>query len=223
MENGFHLITQEKTMGYTLHQIHTHFNEVVKSYKYAFTEVPCSQVVEYTSNGINRSVILQSKRDSSVTVKVTFNSKRIFDNKSSRYFNVIEISTDKFNSTGMCYSYLNKRFYCVGKNYYSTDILDAIQANKKNEDRFISKTNYGTTQYLDLEKLSNKTKSYIHKLVSSKLDLSKDAYNLYDVYFSYRDLGRELAIVIKRDNKNFSETLWFDKKDLANSKISLQK
>jgi len=209
-------------MGYTLHQIHTHFNEVVKSYKYAFTEVPCSQEVEYTSNGINRSVFLQSKRDSNVTVKVALESKRIFDSKNSRYLNVIEISTDKFNLTGMCYSY-NEIFYYVGKNYYSKDVLDAIQANKKNEDRFNSKTNYGTTQYLDLEKLSDNTKSYIHKLVSSRLDLSKDSYNLYDVYFSYRDLGRELAIVIKRDNKNFSETLWFDKKDLVTSKISLQK
>lgn len=210
-------------MGYTLHQIHAYFNEVVNSYKYAFTEVTCSQVAEYTSNGINRSVILKSKHDSNVTVKVALKSKRIFDSKSSCYLNVIEIRTDKFNLTGTCYSNLNNRFYYVGKNYYSTDILDAIQANKKNEDRFNSKTNYGTTQYLDLEKLSDKTKSYIYKLVSSKLDLSKNAYNLYDVYFSYRNLCRELAIVIKRDNKNFSETLWFDKKDLANAKFSLQK
>lgn len=210
-------------MGYTLHQIHNHFNEVVKSYKYAFTEVPCSQEVEYTSNGINRSVILQSKFYSNTTVKVVLESKILFDSENSCYLNVIEISTSKANLTGVCYSHLDERFYYVGKNYYSTDILDAIQANKKNEDRFNSKTNYGTTQYLDLEKLSDKTKSYIHKLVSSKLDLNKNAYNLYDVYFSYRNLCRELAIVIKRDNKNFSETLWFDKKDLANAKFSLQK
>lgn len=203
-------------MGYTMSQIQNKYNDLVNDYKSkSFSEVPCSSVVNYSLDGIHRSVDLKSNiKDSSVRVKLISKYSNIDGLDipvSSISLDVEEFKDHIINNT----SHYNK-FYCVDDNYYTSDIDELKHAKDVGLKRYLNFwDHHGKVSHVNIKKMSHKLTSYLKKAIDVKLGDRIKMYSIKDIYFSYTYTlnsiyNRRLVIVIKNKDKNATEAFWFD-------------
>ena len=203
-------------MGYTIHQIQKHLNDVVDTYKaMLFEEVKCSSTVYYSANGIYRSTILKSSARDSVSVRVNLVSKHdsLDGLDYPAYF--IDLDADQYaygqsNST----AHYN-RFYYIDSNYYTLDFNEVKHARDVSFKRYLNfRNNRCKTIHLNINKMSDRLVTYLRKVIDAELSDSTKTYVLKDVYFNYTSLDRKLIIIIKREDNDATEAFSFDTKHI---------
>lgn len=202
-------------MGYTMHQIQKRYNDIVNNYKsMMFVEVPCSSVVSYSLYGIYRITDLKSVVKESLTARIKLVSKH---SKDSRNFPIysLDLDVDQFidgNKVTANYG----RFYYISSNYYTTDLSEVTRANEVHRKRYIDNHMRNShTYYLDLSRLSNRTKEFLIGNVCNVMDESNRSHDfkLIDVYFRYNECSRKLVASIKHSDSKYTESIQFDTKN----------
>lgn len=199
-------------MGYTMHQIQSHFNNIVSNYKaMMFSEVPCSSAVNYSCNGVYRYTDLKSLVTDGVSVRVKLISRHETLDDIKYPANIIDLDADQFvygskNST----AHYN-RFYYIDSNYYTSDLNEVRSAVKIRLKRYIDYWDHrGKNMYIDVSKLSSSLITYLRSAIDSSLGNRSKVYDIKDVYFSYTGSVRKLVIVIKHADKSATESFWFN-------------
>ncbi len=199
-------------MGYTMHQIQKHYNDIVDTYKaMLFREVPCSSRVDYSINGVYRSTDLMSIAKDSVSVRVKLVSKH--ENLDGldypAYF--IDLDAEQFvNGQAKDVAHY-KRFYCIDNNYYTLCLDDVKHARAVSLKRYLDFWDYrGKSMHIDIKKMSERLVAYLRKAVDMKLGDRSRVYTLRDVYFNYTAHTRKLVVVIKHEDNYATEAFWFD-------------
>ena len=199
-------------MGYTIHQIQKHFNDVVDIYKaMLFEEVKCSSTVDYSANGIYRSTILKSSARDSVSVRVNLVSKHdsLDGLDYPAYF--IDLDADQYVYGKSKSTAHYNRFYCIDSNYYTLDFNEVKHAKDVSFKRYlIFRNNRCKTINLNISKMSDRLVTYLRKVIDAELSNSTKTYVLKDVYFNYTSLDRKLVVIIKREDNDATEAFSFD-------------
>lgn len=204
-------------MGYTMHQIQKHFNDVVDTYKsMLFKEVPCSSIVNYSVNGIYRSTDLKSTARDSVSVRVRLVSKHASLDGLDYPAYFIDLDVDQYiDGQSKSTSHYN-RFYCIDDNYYTSDFNEVKHAREASLKRYLDFWDHrGKTVHLNIKKMSDRLVTYLRKAVDTKLGDRTKAYTLRDVYFNYTALDRKLVVVIKHEDNYATEAFWFDPRHMS--------
>lgn len=190
--------------GYTFQQINDGYNELVNTYKdVGFMEDPYS--------------ITQCFGNTYRCTELSFNDKIIRmimehtthdDSRFSYPVSCVQLKLERPESTDV----VHRRFYYVSDDYYLTD-LDEIQKIRKLQlDRLLNHSK-NTALYCDINKskLSSNTLSFLKKRIENYLLNNNRTlfYQIKYIYFSYRNLERQLVIVIKHDDKAGTEAIYF--------------
>ena len=199
-------------MGYTMHQIQKHFNDVVDTYKaMLFEEVKCSSTVDYTANGIYRSTILKSSARDSVSVRVNLVSKHdsLDGLDYPAYF--IDLDADQYVYGKSKSTAHYNRFYCIDSDYYTLDFNEVKHARDVRFKRSLNfRINRCKTIHLNISKMSDRLITYLRKAIDTELSVHTETYTLKDVYFNYTSLDRKLVVIIKREDNDATEAFSFD-------------
>ena len=203
-------------MGYTMHQIQKHFNDIVDTYKaMLFEEVKRSSTVDYSANGIYRSTTLKSSARDSVSVRVNLVSKHdsLDGLDYPAYF--IDLDADQYVYGQSKSTAHYNRFYCIDSNYYTSDFNEVKHAKDVRLKRYInSRNNRCKTIHLNINKISDRLVTYLRKAIDNELSDHMKTYTLKDVYFNYTSLDRKLVVIIKREDNDATEAFSFNTKHM---------
>lgn len=190
--------------GYTFQQINDRYNELVNTYKnMGFMEDPYS-ITQCFGNTYRCTELSFNGK----IIKVIMEHTTHDDSRFSYPVSCTQLKLERPESTDVIY----RRFYYVNGDYYLTD-LDEIQKIRKLQlDRMLSRSEH-TALYCDINKrkLSSNTLSFLKNRIENYL-LNKNrtlSYQIKYIYFSYRNLERQLVIVIKHDDKAGTEAIYF--------------
>lgn len=190
--------------GYTFQQINDRYNELVNTYKnMGFMEGPYS-ITQCFGNTYRCTELSFNGK----IIKVIMEHTTHDDSRFSYPVSCTQLKLERPESTDVIY----RRFYYVNGDYYLTD-LDEIQKIRKLQlDRMLSRSEH-TALYCDINKrkLSSNTLSFLKNRIENYL-LNKNRtlfYQIKYIYFSYRNLERQLVIVIKHDDKAGTEAIYF--------------
>lgn len=190
--------------GYTFQQINSGYNELVNTYKdMGFVEDPYS-ITQCFGNTYGCTELFFNDKSIKVVMERTSHN----DSRFSYPVSCVQLKIERPESTDA----VHRRFYYVSDDYYLTD-LDEIQKIRKLQlDRFLSRSNH-TALYcnIDKSKLSSNTLSFLKNRVESYLLNNRRtlSYQIKCIYFSYRNLERQLVIVIKHEDKAGTEAIYF--------------
>ena len=192
------------SIGYTFQRINDEYNELINTYKdMGFVEDPYS-ITKCFGNVYGCTELSFNDK----TIKVIMEHATHDDSRFSYPVSCTQLKLERPDSTDV----IHRRFYWVNDDYYLTD-LDEIQKIRKVQlDRMISRSEH-TALYCDINnrKLSNNALSFLKNRIENYL-LNNNrtlSYQVKYIYFSYRNLERQLVIVIKHDDKAGTEAIYF--------------
>lgn len=199
-------------MGYTMHQIQCHYNDIVANYKeMMFSEAPCSSVTNYSCNGIYRYTDLKSTVKDNLSIRVKLVSRHETLADINYPANIIDLDADQFINGNKNSTAHYNRFYYIDSNYYTSDIDEVRSVAKIRLKRYMDYWDHRSkTMYLDINKMSDSLITYLRAAVDSNLTGRTKVYDIKDVYFSYTGDVRKFVVVIKHEDKSATESFWFN-------------
>lgn len=132
--------------------------------------------------------------------------------KSVLGFKCIDLIVSTFYGNTLVEEYTVHRFYIIDKNYYTTELCELYRINNIRYKRYRDKYELThTTSYLKYNKLKQRTKDYINRLIGkylTNLDRTLD-FKIIDLYYRYVNCKRILVVVIKHNDCNYTEAITF--------------
>lgn len=201
-------------MGYTIHQIQKCFNDIVASYKaMSFAEVPCSSSINYSLSGPYRYTDLVNTVNPNCTVRIElvsgYQKLDLLDDYKVHYLDLVE---RRFVNHEQALVRPCQRFYYIDSNYYTDDLSEVRHARVVSLQRYLEFWSHkGKACHLKIEKLSDRLVKYLRKAVEKKSpSCCVGNYAIKDIYFNYTSNSRKLVVVVKRDDSQATEALWFE-------------
>lgn len=192
------------SIGYTFQQINDVYNELINTYKnMGFVEDPYS-ITQCFGNTYGCTELFFNNKN----IKVIMEYASHNDSRFSYPVSCVQLKLERPESTDV----IHRRFYYVADNYYLTDLDEIKKIRKLQLDRMLSRSNH-TALYCDINKrkLSSNTLSFLKNRIENYL-LNNNrtlSYQIKYIYFSYRNLERQLVIVIKHDDNVGTEAIYF--------------
>jgi hypothetical protein len=192
------------SIGYTFQQINDGYNALINKYKdMGFVENPYN-VTQLFGNVYGCTELFFNDK----SIKIVMERAEHNDNRFSYPVSCVQLKLEIPDSTDV----IHRRFYYVDNDYYLTDLDEIKKIRKVQLDRFLNRNNH-TALYCDINKLklSNSALSFLKNRINQYLLNGNRtlSYQIKYIYFSYRNLERQLIVVIKHDDKVGTEAIYF--------------
>lgn len=195
-------------MGYTVRQIDSCFNNVIKAYEsMGFDKVPCSST--FYCGHTYRLVDLSNGY---ITVRVSLVKHDQILPGFDYPVQTLTISTDKYVDHNKVIKEKCNQFYFIDSNYFTDNLLEVKNARAVSLKRHLNNHSLLTYKisHIDLQKVSDRLLSYLESTINKRI--GNYSYEIRDIYFRYGVVAenRQLVIVIKRSDKHHTEAIYFN-------------